>query len=83
MRLPVRFRKQVCRLIRVAPPRKQYLVRKRNQPILIGAVQTDDGHRPFHDPGRDVRKSLESDLPFHRGLRHRKFIIPALEMVMA
>ena len=69
--------------IGVAAPGSQDLLRQQAQPVRVAAGQAQDGHRPFDDPGCNVRESGKRDRRLDRGLFHGEGVVTALEMVVA
>ena len=83
MRLPVRISINKRRLIGIPPPLLQYHVRQCDYPGAVAACQTDDRHGPFNDPGIHILKPFYHKGFLHPCFCHGKFIMAALEMVMA
>ncbi len=71
-----------CSFVRIPAPRGQDAVRQFDQALGIGAVQTNDRHRPFDDARLHILEAGEGERGFHRGFFHCKGVAPALEVVM-
>ena len=74
-------RKQL--FVRVAAPGGQDLVGQLHQTLIILAGQADAAHGPVYDAGLHVLKAGERPCLFDGGLGHGKFIVAALEVVVA
>ena len=83
VRFAVRFRINKGFLVRIAPPVCQNFIRQRNNSVRIGAAQTDNGHGPLHNACFHIFKACRPEGFLHRRFRHGKFIMTALEMVVA
>ena len=83
VRLSVRLGIDKCILVRIASPCRKNLIRQLNQTFFLRRTDPDNGHRPFHNAGFYIFKSCKGKFPLFRCLRHGKFIMTTLEMVMA
>ena len=83
VRFSVCLRKDKCRFIGVASPRQKDPIRQLDQAVGIRSADADHGHGPFHNACLYVLKSRNRQFRLHRSLRHGKFIMAALEMIVA
>ena len=82
VRLSLGFRIDKALLIRVSAPRLQDPVSQFYDPVSVSAGKSDDGHGPLHYACCHIAKARDGNLLLHRRLRHGKFVVSALEMIM-
>ena len=67
----------------IAPPADKNFVRQLGKPYRVFAVQTDDAHRPLHNPRVDILIASEGDFRFQARAFHGKAVMTALKVLMA
>ena len=83
VRRPVGLAEDEGRLVRVASPGLQDVIRGVRHLGRVLSLETDHGHGPAHHACRHIRISGQGEVSLIGSLRHGKHIISALEMVVA
>ena len=83
VRLAVCLCKDKGCLICIASPRLQDVVCQVHKALRILMADADHGHRPFYNACLHILIACKCDFFFDRSLCHGKFVVAALEMIVA